>query len=134
MKNDNSTESPNLAKRVLGDAFYPDLNFSVIENIQREFMNKASKDFDNHLKKYVTENLKKIGFEFDSEQDFNEFISKRVTRIGFTDKPNEYELYVDYQTENKKLIGFYSDKISFSHEGSKVTATFGFFNTIILIN
>ena len=29
------------------------------------------------------------------------------------------------QTENQKLIGFYSDKISFSHEGSKVTATFG---------
>ena len=78
---------------------------SFLETVQNEFIRKASKDFDNHLKNYVTKNLKELGFEFQSEYDFIQFVSKRVTRIGFEDKPNEYELYVDYQTDNQKLIG-----------------------------
>ena len=56
---------------------------SFLETVQNEFIRKASKDFDNHLKNYVTKNLKELGFEFQSEDDFIQFVSKRVTRIGF---------------------------------------------------
>lgn len=121
----NEEQNGFFAKPVLGDVsgLFPQM--SVLEMVQNEFIRKASKDFDSHLKNYVTKNLKELGFEFQSEDDFIQFVSKRVTRIGFEDKPNEYELYVDYQTDNQKLIGIYNDKVSFDYEGNKVTATFG---------
>jgi len=125
MKNDNSTKQSNASKPMLGDASFTDLDFSVIQNIQNDFVIKASKDFDNHLKNYVTKNLKELGFEFENETDFIDFVSNRVTRVGFAYKPNEYELYVDFQSKNQKLIGLYNDKISFSNDGSTFTATFG---------
>lgn len=125
MKNDNSTKLSNASKPMLGDASFTDLDFSVIHNIQNDFIIKASKDFDNHLKNYVTKNLKELGFEFENETDFIDFVSNRVTRVGFADKPNEYELYVDFQSKNQKLIGLYNDKVSFSNDGSTFTATFG---------
>lgn len=104
---------------------YDNFDFSAIEYQLSEIFNNAAKDFDNYLKKYFTENLNNLGFEFNNEQELYDFISKRVTRIGFANKPNEYELYVDFQTEKQKLIGLYNDTVSFSHEGSKFTATFG---------
>lgn len=121
----NEEQNGFFAKPVLGNVsdLFPQMSF--LETVQNEFIRKASKDFDNHLKNYVTKNIKELGFEFQSEDDFIQFISKRVTKIAFEDKPNEYELYVDYQTDNQKLIGIYNDKVSFSYEGNKVTATFG---------
>lgn len=99
--------------------------YNQMSTIQNEFMAKVSKGFDNHLKNYVTINLKQLGFEFDSEADFIDFIAKRVTRIGFQNKPNEWELYLDYQTENQKLIGLYNDKATYSYEGSSCSVVFG---------
>jgi hypothetical protein len=117
-KDNKKHESPTFGNTLLADAS------SVMEMLQRDFIQKASKDFDNHLKNYVIKNLKELGFEFSTESDFIDFVSKRVHRIGFENRPNEWELYVDYQTENQKLIGLYNDNVSFSYEGSKVTATF----------
>lgn len=125
MKKNNFSKQSNLLKSVLGDSSFEDFDFSVIENIQNDFIDKASKGFDDHLKNYVRKNLKELGFEFQSESDFIDFVLKRVTRISFEDNPDEYELYVDYQTENKKLIGIYNNKISFSNDGLIITATFG---------
>lgn len=120
-----STSALPFGKPMLADAsdLFPQV--SLIEMVQRDFIQKASRDFDNHLKNYVTKNLKALGFEFSNESEFIEFVSKRVHRIGFENRPNEWELYVDYNTENQKLIGLYNDNVSFSYEGSKVTATFG---------
>lgn len=98
---------------------------SVMEIVQQDFIRKASKDFDNHVKNYVTKNLKELGFEFQSEDDFIQFVSKRVHRIGFENRPNEWELYVDYQSSNQKFIGSYNDKKCISYDGSKLTVTFG---------
>jgi len=97
----------------------------IAEMATQVFIDNAIKDFDKRLQNYVTENLKELGFEFENDSELMEFISKRVHRIGFENRPNEWELYVDYQTENQKLIGTYNDNVSFSYEGSKVTATFG---------
>jgi hypothetical protein len=117
--------SPTFGNTLLADAsdLFPQV--SVMEMVQRDFIHKASRDFDNHLKNYVTKNLKELGFEFSNEREFIDFVSKRVQRIGFENRPNEWELYVDYQTENQRLIGIYNDNVSFSYEGLKVTATFG---------
>lgn len=120
-----STNDLPFAKRMLADAsdLFPQV--SVMQMLQMDFIQKASKDFDNHLTNYVIKNLKELGFEFSTESDFIDFVSKRVHRIGFENRPNEWELYIDYNTENQKLIGLYNDNVSFSYEGSKVTATFG---------
>jgi len=113
MNNVETTHSPELGSL-----------FEALSKAQGKIDN-AIKDFDKRLQNYVTENLKELGFEFENDSELMEFISKRVHRIGFENRPNEWELYVDYQTENQKLIGTYNDNVSFSYEGSKVTATFG---------
>jgi len=117
--------NPTIGNTVLADASV-DLKYpSLMDSVMNDFYKKASKEFDDHLKNYVIKNLKEFGFEFTDDKDFLDFVSKRITRIGFQYKPNEWELFLDYGTENQKLIGLYSDKVSFSNEGSKVTATFG---------
>jgi len=114
-----------IGNTVLGDASgefnYP----SLMDSIMRDFYKKSSQEFDDHLKNYVIKNLKDVGFEFKSDKDFLDFVSKRITRIGYQNKPNEWELILDYGCKNQKLIGLYNDKVTFSNEGSKVTATFG---------
>ena len=114
-----------IGNTVLGDASgelkYP----SLMDSIMRDFYKKSSQEFEDHLKNYVIKNLKEFGFEFTSDKDFLDFVSKRITRIGYQNKPNEWELILDYGSENQKLIGLYNDKVTFSNEGSKVTATFG---------
>ena len=114
-----------IGNTVLGDASgelkYP----SLMDSIMRDFYKKSSQEFEDHLKNYVIKNLKEFGFEFTSDKEFLDFVSKRITRIGYQNKPNEWELILDYGHENQKLIGLYNDKVTFSNEGSKVTATFG---------
>ena len=81
---------------VLADASV-DLKYpSLMDSVMNDFYKKASKKFDDHLKNYVIKNLKEFGFEFTSDKDFLDFVSKRITRIGFQDKPNEWELFLDY--------------------------------------
>ena len=126
MKNtDKNDFNATIGNTVLGDASgelkYP----SLMDSIMRDFYKKSSQEFEDHLKNYVIKNLKEFGFEFTSDKDFLDFVSKRITRIGYQNKPNEWELILDYGRENQKLIGLYNDKVTFSNEGSKVTATFG---------
>ena len=124
-KSNDETFNATIGNTVLGDASgelkYP----SLMDSIMRDFYKKSSQEFEDHLKNYVIKNLKEFGFEFTSDKDFLDFVSKRITRIGYQNKPNEWELILDYGRENQKLIGLYNDKVTFSNEGSKVTATFG---------
>lgn len=121
-KNDfNATIGNTVLDDASGELKYP----SLMDSIMKDFYKKSSQEFDDHLKNYVIKNLKEFGFEFTSDKDFLDFVSKRITRIGYQNKPNEWELILDYGCENQKLIGLYNDKVTFSNEGSKVTATFG---------
>lgn len=122
---ENKDLTANFGNTVLADASVDPKYPSLIDGIMNDFYTKASKEFDDHLKNYVTNNLREFGFEFSGEKEFLDFVSKRITRIGFQDKPNEWELVLDYGKEDQKLIGIYNDKVTFSNEGSKVTATFG---------
>lgn len=113
------------ANPMLGDAS-GDL-WSLHERTMFEIQKKIWKDFDSHLRAYVTKNLKELGYEFISETDFIAFIQKRVTRISFEDKPNEFEIYLDFvDYENRgTLIGIYSDNVDFSFDGNTAKATIG---------
>jgi len=96
-----------------------------LEKIQTNLLNELSAKFENHLEKYLQENLKKLGFEFETKSELIEFLSKRVQRIGFTYKAHYWEFHLDYGTENSKLIGSYNDEVIFNREDSKITATIG---------
>lgn len=98
---------------------------SIMEMVRNDCIQKASKQFESHLQDYIRNNLLALGFVFPNEKELVEFVSKRVHRIGFENRPNYFELYLDYQTENQTLIGMYNDNVSISYEGSNVTVTFG---------
>jgi hypothetical protein len=99
-----------------------EIEFTSIQDI---IIKKLMQKIDEHLKKYVLEKLKQLGYQFNNESDFLDFVSKRVTRIAFEDRPQEYELYLDYTSDNKKLIGIYNEKISYKFEDNLVTVTIG---------
>lgn len=124
-KVESSTSASLEQNGMLGDAS-GDL-WSLHEKTMVEIQKKIWKDFDNHLRGYVTKNLKELGYEFSSETEFIAFIQKRVTRISFEDKPNEFEIYLDFVDYDNKgtLIGIYSDKVDFSWDGNTAKVTIG---------
>jgi hypothetical protein len=94
-------------------------------SIQDSIIKELRQKIDEHLKKYVLKNLSELGYKFENESDFLDFVSKRVIRIAFEDRPHEYELYLDYTSDNKTLIGIYNEKISYNFEDNSVTVTVG---------
>jgi hypothetical protein len=118
--------SANLAaKPLLGDALGSLPNFH--EKFMKDMYRKVTAEWDAKLKAYIQENLKQFGYAFETEAEFFEFCKNRVHRIGFENKPNEWEFYLDYvDAENTgKLIGICSDKIDFKMEGNTATVTIG---------
>jgi hypothetical protein len=98
-------------------------NLSLEKSLMDMFRKKAVGDFNKRLKEYLIKNLKEFGFNFQNDDDFLIFVSDRLTRINMG--ANEYEFYIDFGSENEKMVGYYNDKISYSYQGSKVTVSFG---------
>ena len=102
-----------------------------LPNLYDTFMNdmyrKVMAEWDAKLKSYIQDNLKQFGFYFQTDAEFFEFCKNRVYRIGFEDRPNEWEFYLDYvDAENTgRLIGICSDKIDFKMDGNTATVTIG---------
>jgi hypothetical protein len=90
------------------------------------FTKKISNEWNQKITGYLKENLKALGYEFDSDLSFYEFCGKRITIIYSADKINNC-FYLDYiDGENKgTLIGSFSDKVEIIHEGNKITAIIG---------
>lgn len=105
-----SNEMPNYAETVIAD-----------------FHQKAVREFDQKLKEYVIKNLNHLGFIFTTDLDFIQFVSTRITRVAFEDKPDYYELFLDYNNETKHgtLIGTYSTKTVFENNGCTMTVKIG---------
>lgn len=97
--------------------------FKDIKGVQDKFIKEAVSKLDEQLKGLLKDSLKELRFEL-SEFQFIEFISKRVTRVISLHKPNEWEIYLDYQTEKQKLLGLYSDSSTNSFEDSRTISTF----------
>ena len=100
---------------------------SFHDTFMNEMYRKVTAEWDAKLKVYIQENLKQFGYAFETESEFFEFCKNRVQRIGFENKPSEWEFYLDYvDAENTgKLIGICSDKIDFKMEGNTATITIG---------
>ena len=96
-----------------------------VTNIQNKIIEDLNQKLNEHLKKYVLQNLNELGYQFTEESEFFTFVSKRVTRIAYEDNPNDYFLYLDYGTKNSKLVGVYSHKISWDFENNMVNVTIG---------
>ncbi|MDQ8012057.1 MAG: hypothetical protein REI96_06395 [Flavobacterium nitrogenifigens] len=112
-----------------------DIGYSWINSLEAEkyrnpinrFMYDACKSFEERLKDYLTENLKRLGYSFNSPDAFLLFCTERVSRLSFTESPNEYKFYLDYKSETNQgtFIGAYNDTVSFTTKENTVKATFG---------
>lgn len=106
--------------------------YDFMNTLISDHIRSATKQFDDHLKAYLKKNLIALGFEFESEAHFQEFIKTRITREGFADRPHYYELILDANGESGsgKFVGCYSDDcdVSYKDDGSGVSTmviTFG---------
>lgn len=86
-----------------GDILMPGL----FKNTQEDFIQNFVKKFDEKLEKYVIENLERLGFKFESKGEFYSFVSFRVKRIAYSDRPGYYEFYVLHDSGKSELFGSY---------------------------
>lgn len=94
---------------------------SLMGNIISEYITKVSKERDEFLKKHLIEKLNKMGFLFGTDQDFLDFVSARITRISFLERPDYYEIWLDRASLKNRatnLIAAYEEVT----ETGKVTA------------
>jgi len=79
------------------------------------------------LSQYIRRNLEDFGFFFESESEFLNFVSGRITRISFSENMYHFEYYLDYVSETNKgvLIGVSDGKVNWSYEPNKITVTIG---------
>ena len=86
-----------------GDILMTGLFKNIRENSTRNLVN----EFDEKMEKYVIENLERLGFKFESKDEFYSFVSLRVKRIGYSDRPGYYEFYVLHDSGKSELLGGY---------------------------
>lgn len=89
------------------------------------YIQKQVKAQQNALKNYLKVNLKKLGYEFETDQEFFEFLKTRISRVAYQDQ--KFSLYLD-ATENDKgtYIGGYSEITESNLEQNKFTAAVKF--------
>lgn len=74
------------------------------------------------LSDYLKKKLKKLGYEFQSDKEFFQFLKERVTRVSYIDQ--KYDLYLDQTNEDKgTYIGGYSEATKTETVGSNTTIT-----------
>ena len=98
-------------------------NMKLDFSVRDEIIDKFFDNFYRKLEEYLVENLSKIGFTFNSKDEFYEFCKVRISKIDFGE--NDHEFYLDFiDLQNKGvLVGKYSDnsKIEFNNEGMTLT-------------
>lgn len=101
--------------------------YNLHDKIVKDIFDKITKEFDKKLSDYIKDNLKNLGYTFESDFEFFNFCEKRIHRISFENKPNEYEFYLDFvDIENKGVfLGAYCDKYDLKMDGNTVTVTIG---------
>jgi len=100
---------------------------SLVGFMMGELMRNATSKFSDRLSSYLRKNLSDTGYEFKSDSEYLEFVKSRITRVGFEDKPDYYEFYIDRsEHDDGFLIGCYSSKVQISsgYKG-EITITFG---------
>lgn len=94
----------------------------MMDVLFEEMYRKSLKEFDTKLKFYVMKNLSAMGYEFETEESFLDFVKNHVLRVSHINwARNYYELRLD----DGKLIGSYYDHIEVTNDGAKYTITIG---------
>mgnify|MGYP003650122890 CR=1 FL=1 len=84
--------------------------------------------YDTHILDQTKSRLDTLGFNFNTENDFIDFCIARVQKVNYENKPNYFEMYLDYQNTDKKgtLLLFGNDNIKVdSIKDGKITYTIG---------
>lgn len=103
---------------------------SFMDTMMRELVKQVNEKFEVQLKSYLLENLKRIGYTFESDDAFYNFLKSRVTRLDFGSRPNHHEFRLDHSTTDTehrvgRLIGSYSDELDIEFDDGKVNVTMG---------
>ena len=71
------------------------------------------------INEYLKTNLKRLGHEFKTDEEYYKFLKERVHRIAYIDQ--KYDLFLDYESEENKgtYIGGYSETVKIETVGSK---------------
>lgn len=123
-------DEPKLIRRaipLLAPEFGSRASESFIDIFMTEAVERARKEFDEHLKTYVLNNLKRLGFEFKNNSELEKFTAERISKVTFEESPNYHELYVDYvDLDNMgQYIGSYDTTTQVTFEGDKLVTTIG---------
>jgi len=116
-----------LSKEVL-ELFKKDKTKELTDVIEQKIIDDLITEYDLHIRESVKKNLKKLCFEFNTELEFIDFVINRITKIQYDEKPNYFELYLDFKSyENKGiLILFGKEELKLnSIEGCNLKCTIG---------
>ena len=104
-------------------SFYEEKYLYIIDS----HVEKVANSYNSILESYFRNNLKKLGYEFSTDNEFYEFCKKRIHKITTTEKPNYHELYIDFVDLSNpgKFVGCYSDEIKTLENNGTITVTIG---------
>ncbi len=91
---------------------------------QEELTKQFQRDFNKGLEDYLKKNLSHLGYTFDDDNDFLEFVKKNIIRVRYPQNPFYYELYLNL-TSPPTLTGMYHEVSEITIEQNKVTALLG---------
>lgn len=87
----------------------------LFKNNQEDLLQNFVNQFDEKLEQYVIQNLERLGFKFKSKDEFYSFVSFRVKKVGYSDRPGYYEFYVLHDSGKSELLGGYSEENIFTN-------------------
>lgn len=98
---------------------------NLINDMMQDFTRATIRKWEEKLKAYLQENLRRIGINFENDVEFLYICQNNIKRVSFQDKPNYHEFYYGGIGKENIYLGSYSDKIEIINEGSRVTITIG---------
>lgn len=99
------------------------------ENVKRQhdLIQNLMERVNGERKKILFDQLKYYGYEFKNEEEFIEFINKRLTVVSTVRRPNEQEVYLDFQSQKRIYMGIMYNPPRIDIEEGRHTITLGKF-------
>lgn len=97
----------------------------MLDILMEDALLGAFRKHDNCVKSYIMQSLNNAGYLFENDEDFTKFSHKRLTRVIEEGKPDDVYFCLDYETENEKMIGKYSARVTSNLHNNGWTINFG---------
>ena len=94
-------------------------------DMMKDCFNRAFRSYDNQIKSHIMQSLNNLGYSFENDEDFTKFSHERLTKAIEEGNPDDIYLFLDYETENEKMIGRYNTKVISNLDKHGWTITFG---------